>query len=88
MSWPRFRTCFNDTDLPIIADNDFIEYKDNFSKKSGSLWQYFRDETTFNVDILDIVDIPSTSNSKSFKFKNRLAGSLLHFKLLKKCLYQ
>ena len=36
---------------------NFIEYNDNHSKISGSLWQYYKVEPNDNID------------SKSFKFK-------------------
>ena len=41
---------------------NLIEYSDNYSKTSGSLWRYYKDEPTNNL-----------VNSKSFKFwiKNR-----------------
>ena len=40
---------------------NLIEYSDNYSKTSGSLWQYYRDE-------------PNNSDSESFKFKVRTTG--------------
>ena len=36
---------------------DLIEYSDAFSKTSGSLWQYYRDEPFLdaNVNIIDFL---------------------------------
>ena len=39
---------------------NLIEYSNNYSKKSGSLWQYYRDNNTVN--------------SKSFKFMTNITG--------------
>ena len=38
-----------------------IEYSNNYSKTSGSLWQYYRDELNDNIE-----------NSKSFQFKVKI----------------
>ena len=46
-----------------------IEHGDNYSKASGSLWQYHRDGTTFNDDI---PIVPATLTSESFKLKKKL----------------
>ena len=55
----------NNTDIDNAQDIDIvmpmynlIEYRDNYSKKSGSLWQYYKDDP--NDDI---------ANSESFKSK-------------------
>ena len=29
--------------------HSLIEYSDNYSKKSGSLWQYYKEETNDNM---------------------------------------
>ena len=42
---------------------NLIEYSDNYAKTSGSLWQYYRDETNNNL-----------ANSKSFKSKIKITG--------------
>ena len=44
-----------DTIMPIY---NLIEYSDNYAKTSGSLWQYYRDETNNNLE-----------DSESFKSK-------------------
>ena len=47
---------------------NLIEYSDNYSDTSGSLWQFKRDEVpTENADL-------SIDNSKSFKYKAALVG--------------
>ena len=42
---------------------NLIEYSDNYSKTSGSLWQYYKDDPNDNV-----------VNSKSFKSKVKITG--------------
>ena len=42
-----------------------IEYSDNYSKISGSLWQYYRDEPDDN----------DLTGSESFKFKVKITGN-------------
>ena len=49
-----------DTVMPMY---NLIEYSDNYSKTSGSLWQYFRDEPNDNP-----------ADSESFKSKIKIAG--------------
>ena len=53
-----------------------IEYSNNFSKTSGSLWQYYRDEPFFD-DNGAISDFPVYDNNIGlFKFKTKLAGRI------------
>ena len=42
---------------------NLIEYSDNYSKTSGSLWQYYRDEPNDNL-----------ADSESFKSKTKITG--------------
>ena len=42
---------------------NLIEYGDNYSKTSGSLWQYYRDEQNDNL-----------ADSASFKSKIKITG--------------
>ena len=42
---------------------NLIEYNDSYSKTSGSLWQYYKDDPN------DII-----TNSESFKFKVKITG--------------
>ena len=43
-----------------------IEYRDNYSKTSGCLWQYYKDEPNDNL-----------ADSESFKSKVKITGKLL-----------
>ena len=42
---------------------NFIEYSNNYSKTSGSLWQYYKDEPNSNI-----------ADSESFKSKVKITG--------------
>ena len=42
---------------------NLIKYSDNYSKTSGSLWQYYKDDPNNN-----------SLNSKSFNFKVKITG--------------
>ena len=58
----------------VMPMYNLIEYSDNYSKRTGSLWHYCRDEP-----FLDIADFPTDNNntdnnSASFKFKTKIAG--------------
>ena len=60
----------NNTDTDNAHDIDIvmpmynlIEYSDNYSKTSGSLWQYYKDDPNDNI-----------ANSESFKFKVKITG--------------
>ena len=58
-----------DTDI-LMPMYDSIEYIDNYSKTSVSLWHYDRDEPI--LDNGAIADFPaSNNNSASFKFKTK-----------------
>ena len=43
---------------------DLIEYSDNYSKTSESLWQYYKDEPNDKI-----------ANSESFKSKRKITGN-------------
>ena len=51
-----------DIDIVMLMYNS-IEYSDNYSKTSGSLWQYYRDELNDNLE-----------HSESFKSKIKVTG--------------
>ena len=60
----------NNTDIDNAHDIDIvipmynlIEYSDNYSKTSGSLWQYYKDDPNDNI-----------ANSESFKSKVKITG--------------
>ena len=48
---------------------NLIEYSDNYSDTSGSLWQFKRDEIEGNNDL-------TVDNSSSFKYKSNIIGNL------------
>ena len=61
----------NDTEIDNAQDIDIvmpmynlIEYSDNYSKTSGSLWQFYKDEPNDNLE-----------NSESFKSKGKITGN-------------
>ena len=54
-----------DTDVVTLTYN-FIEYSDNYSKRSGSLWQYYIDNPNDNI-----------TESESFKSKIKVTGKPL-----------
>ena len=49
---------------------DLIEYSNNHLKTSGSLWQYYKDETFIN-NYGVIIDVPDDPDSVSFKSKRK-----------------
>ena len=60
----------NDTVIPML---NLIEYSDNYSKTSGSLWQYYRDEAVL-IDAGIIVDFTGNDTIVSFNFKEKITG--------------
>ena len=52
---------------------NLIEYNDNYSKSSGNLWQYYRDEPVSNINGV-IVDFPDNNDSVLYKFKQKITG--------------
>ena len=52
-----------DVDIVMPMDN-LIEYSDNYSKTTGSLWQYYKDEPNDNL-----------TDSESFKSKLKITGN-------------
>ena len=46
-----------------------IEYSDNYSDTSGSLWQFKRDE------IINNADVANNNNASSFKYKASIIGN-------------
>ena len=51
-----------------MAMYNLIEYSDNYSDTSGSLWQFKRDEIIGNIYL-------TNNNSSSFKCKSNLVGN-------------
>ena len=62
-----FKNCApftNCKDIDIVMPMyNLIEYSNNYAKTSGSLWQYYRDETNNNL-----------ADSETFKFKVKITG--------------
>ena len=58
----------------VMSMYNLIEYSDVYSKTSGSLWQYYRDEPALdnNGNIIDFPD--GNNNSASFKFVQKITG--------------
>ena len=56
--------------MPIY---NLIEYTDNYSETSGSLWQYYRDKPAL-TDACAIANLHAADNSASFKFKEKLTS--------------
>ena len=52
--------------------HNLIEDSDNYSKTSGSLWQYYKDDPNNNL-----------TNSESFKYKVKINLKLLIMKIQK-----
>ena len=53
-------------DLDVVMPlYNLLEYSKNYRKTAGSLWNYYRDETSN----------PLSSNSKSFKYKTNITGN-------------
>ena len=48
---------------------NLIEYSDNYSDTSGSLWDFKRDE------IVDDADVTNDNNAPSFKYKASIIGN-------------
>ena len=62
----------NTKDIDIVKPMyDLIEYSDNYSKTSGSLWQYFKDIPAVN-DSGNIVEFNGANATDSFNFKVKL----------------
>ena len=49
----------------IMSVYDLIEYSDKYSKTSGILWQYYRDDLFLNKNG-DIADFPADNNNSAF----------------------
>ena len=56
-----------------------LEYNNNYSITSGSLWNYYRDEVNDDADKNDVankkINNNKTTASKSFVYKTKLIGS-------------
>ena len=73
-----FKKCRKEINETFVEEADFInitmpvynliEYSDNYSDTSGSLWQFKRNEIVNNADV-------SNDNAPSFKYKANLIGN-------------
>ena len=73
-----FKKCRTEINETFVDDANFInitmpmynliEYSDNYSDTSGSLWQFKRDEIEGDVDL-------TANNSSSFKYKSSFIGN-------------
>ena len=64
----------NAKDIDIVmAMYNLIEYSDNYSETSGSLWQYCKEIPAVNNDG-DIVDFNGANATDSFNFKTKITG--------------
>ena len=52
---------------------NLIEYNNNYSTASGSLWLYYKDEPAL-TDPGIIADFTDNNDSNSFKFKQKIIG--------------
>ena len=76
-----FNKCRTEINGTFVDEADFIniampmynliEYSDNYSDTSGSLWQFKRDEIEEDID-LTVGDNHIPNNSSSFKYKSSL----------------
>ena len=57
----------------VMPMYNLIEYSDNYSKTSGSLWQYYEDIPAVNNDG-NIVDFNGANATDSFIFKTKITG--------------
>ena len=73
-----FEKCSTEIDGTLVDEADFInitmpmynliEYSDNYSDTSGSLWNFKRDE------IINNADVTNNDNAPSFKYKANIIG--------------
>ena len=56
-----------------MAMYNLMKYSNNYSKASGSLWQYCKDIPAVNNDG-NIVDINGANATDSFIFKTKITG--------------
>ena len=77
-NYAPFEKCGTEINETFVDETDFInittpmdnliEYIDNYSDTSGSLWQFKRDEITDNADVTN------DDNAPSFKYKASIIG--------------
>ena len=57
----------------VMPMQDLIQYSDNYSKSSGSLWQYCKEIPAVNDDG-NIVDYNGANATDSFNFERKITG--------------
>ena len=57
----------------VMSMYNLIEYSDNYSKTSGNLQQYYRDEP-FIHNTGNITDVCNDPDNASFKYKQKVTG--------------
>ena len=82
-NWAPFTSCMskiNNTQTDnteyidiVMPMYNLIEYSNNYSKTSGSLWQYCKEIPAVNNDG-DIVDFNGANATDSFNFKTKITG--------------
>ena len=93
-NWAQFTDCIikiNNTQVDNAKENDMvipiynlIEFSDNYSNISGSLWRYYRDEPSLNSGENNIGDFTTANpGSKSFKFKQKIKSGTDNTRLTK-----
>ena len=55
----------------VMSMHNLIEYRDNYSKTSGSLWPYCKEIPAVNI-VGDIVDFNEANATDSFNFKTKI----------------
>ena len=60
-----------------MAMYNLIEYSDNYSKTSGSLWQYCKETPVVNDNGANGVDFNGANATDSFTFKTKITGQLM-----------
>ena len=56
----------------VMPMHNLIGYSNNYSKTSGSLWEYCRDEPVINNGVF--IDVPDDPDSVSCKDKQKMIG--------------
>ena len=59
----------------VMPMYNLIEYSDNYSKTSGSLWEYCKEIPAVN-NSGNIIDFTTTNTTDSFNFKTKIIGQI------------
>ena len=73
----KWTIAVNNTAAADADANNLIEYSDDYSKTSGSLWQYCKDIPAVNNND-EIVDFGEGNLTNSFNFKVKMTGQTGH----------